>query len=572
MSNHRSVLCALALFVVVPMMGGGSAEAGGFGKIRRIASHTSDQGAYRVAVVDDGTASSVTASVKSDAGSENVTLVESDAWLHGAATIKALPKTDATLTLTLYDKGSASLMSFSGTLGTDGAVALTADATKDTGGGGTCDASYRTGCADDTSDTSATTLDIEVLAAEVFAASGGYELGIDLAGADTYEVAYAAITVDETVTLDSTEESCSYDRKGGLCVLSGTVRSQVEVGWDAVGAVWEGELTVEPEGVIDVKVKSYDMKGEELESTKVALGVPWIDGGEGVNVLALDEDPLTGVGVLRRGYRGNGVKCQAINNCDRMAVTSEGWTSTTVPVSAKVELTDGGTITIPVNSYQRLSFDRGQPIGLGLVDDDYSLIVTGGSLTLYDSARTEFGEPSCSNGICLRFIKDEQSGEIFVHSSEYGTDATKLADTLDLTVTVYDKAGVKQSSEYVTVEFEDDITAVFANEITFSEDPIGLDLSGKVSLLGAADSKGKQKTLAKGKFYGSFSRDGDGDLVLAGEEKDAVSSEGSIVVAGDSVAFELTDTNKDGVVNGPPLVAMYGDIILGGMKLDDFND
>lgn len=40
----------------------------------------------------------------------------------------------------------------------------------------------------------------------------------------------------------------------------------------------------------------------------------------------------------------------------------------------------------------------------------------------------------------------------------------------------------------------------------------------------------------------------------------------------DTVGFELTDTDKNGVVEGPPIVAMYGDIILGGMKLDDVNN
>ena len=250
-----------------------------------------------------------------------------------------------------------------------------------------------------------------------------------------------------------------------------------------------------------------------------------------------------------------------------------GWTPATVPAEAKVELTNGGTITIPVNSYQRVG-DTFRP---AFFDISYTLdsvvTITSGSLTLYDSSKTELGEPSCANGLCFRFITPE-SGEkdIFVHSSAYGSDATELPDDMDITITVYDEKGVKVDSEDVSVEFEEEVTAVFANEISFSEDPLGLDLSGEVSLLGAADRKGKQKTLSKGKFFGSFSRDGDGDLTLAGADKNAGTSEGNIVVAGDSVAFELTDTNKDGVIDGPPIIAMYGDIILGSMKLDDFND
>lgn len=60
-------------------------------------------------------------------GSEDVGLVESNTWLHGSAKLTALLKTDAALTLPLYDKGSASLLSLSGTLGGDGALELGLD-------------------------------------------------------------------------------------------------------------------------------------------------------------------------------------------------------------------------------------------------------------------------------------------------------------------------------------------------------------------------------------------------------------------------------------------------------------
>lgn len=163
----------------------------------------------------------------SGAGDETIPLVESDAWLHGAASLSALPKTDATLTLTLYDNASASLMSFSGTLGTDGAVSLLADAVKDTGG-----CTSKSGC----TDTTVEVVDIEVLAGEVFAASGGYELTVDLAGADTYDVAYATFIVTESTEVTT----CNAEK---VCTTTGSSTStKAEVGWDAIGAVWEGDL------------------------------------------------------------------------------------------------------------------------------------------------------------------------------------------------------------------------------------------------------------------------------------------------------------------------------------------
>lgn len=559
MTLYRSSVCALALFVVWPVAGGGEAEARPRANVVCKLWSTS----CGMAVTDDGAATSITATVKSDAGSEDVSLVESDAWLHGSAKIDALPKTDATLTVTLYDEKSASLMSFSGTLGTDGAATLRADETKETG---TCDLSSKTGC---TSDTSATTLDIEVLTSEVFGASGAYELGLDLAGADTYEVAYATVTVTESTEVTTCDKSKTCTTTGS----SATTKSEVD--WDEIGAVWEGELSMEPEGAIDVKVKSYDSKGEVVENTKVALGAPWIDGGEGVNVLAIEEDPLTTVGLLGRrvDVLPNGEIAWVAS---RLVVNSSGWTSTTAPVAAELELENGDTITIPVNSYQRgwpPSPSRTTVDLRGEIWGSNRITVTSGGTTVYDSSKTELGEPSCANGLCFRFIKDEGADqEYFVHSSSYGSDASKLPDDLDITITVYDKSGAKESVESATIEFDDEVTAVFANEVSFSEDPMGLDLSGEVSLLGAADSKGKQATLSKGKFFGAFSRDGDGDLNLAGADKNAGPSEGGVIVAGDAVSFELTDTNKDGVIDGPPIIAMYGDIIMGSMKLDDFND
>jgi hypothetical protein len=83
------------------------------------------------------------------------------------------------------------------------------------------------------------------------------------------------------------------------------------------------------------------------------------------------------------------------------------------------------------------------------------------------------------------------------------------------------------------VAFDDQITAVFAQGVRVTADPLGLDLSGTVSLLRAKDRKGKQKTLAKGSFYGSFTRDTDGDLALSGADKDDVTSRGDLLVAGE---------------------------------------
>jgi len=500
----------------------------------------------------------VTVEGKSDAGTETVTLVESDAWLHGSARITALPTAEASLTVTLYDTASASLMSFSGTLGTDGTVTLAQDAAKATTTGTDC--ASRSGCTDGTSDTTSTTPDIELLSAQLFAASGGYDVSLDFAGADTYEVAYAAITV--TPACDSGSRTCA-------------TATTAEVGWDGVGSVWDGELTLDHEGVVELTAKTYDSAGKKIESQKAKLGMPWLDDGEGINALATDEDPLTTVGIGKRGYQGNGKACQAVNNCDRLLVNSEGWSSTsTLPTSAKVELTSGSTITMSsatlwrmrkrpellYQSWDATLNDSIYELETSATDSpsDGTISITGGAFELYDVSVADLGLPVCSNGVCVSLVTDD-AGQYDLSVSTYGTTTSALSASREFVVSVADADGVEVASDTLWVEFDDELSIVFANEVSFTEDPIGLDLSGKVSLLGAADKKGRQKTLAKGKFYGSFSRDGDGDLTLAGADKDAVTAKGSVVVAGSEVTFELTtDTNGDGVLNPPPLTPVFG--------------
>ena len=41
---------------------------------------------------------------------------------------------------------------------------------------------------------------------------------------------------------------------------------------------------------------------------------------------------------------------------------------------------------------------------------------------------------------------------------------------------------------------------------------------------------------------------------LAGADKDAVSARGDILIGGEPIGFERTDTNKDGVLTAPPAV------------------
>jgi len=530
MKLHRPVVAALALFVGLPTLGLADADAA-FIRRSAVKEVTNQNGSTfnRVIVVvgDDNTTTSVGVELASDAGDEELPLIETDAWVHGAATISALPTADAGLTVTLYDAGSAALMSFSGTLGADGSVTLTPDTTK---------------------------YDVELLAADVFTAEKGYDVGLDLAGADTYAVAYATLTVTEGGAV-----CLATDEKGNCLKWDTTkeVSTRSEVYWDEIGSVWEAETTLAHEGLIELKATTRDSGGKKIEAAKAKLGAPWLDDGEGVGTLATDEDPLTRLALHRREFRAS-ISMRVVQTT-HLTVVSEGWTAgDDIPLDAEVELTNGTTITIPVNSYQRkgdlfkigdeveatvLSIDRDERLRFQITDTS-----TGSTVEMETLSDTELYEPMCTDGYCV--VLSEDADGLSLSVSAYSGAAAVLPDEAEIVVSVVDTFGKEQASESHVFAFADELTAVFSNEVSFASDPVGLGLSGKVKLLGAPNRKGKQETLAKGKFYAELTRDGDGDLELGGGEKDTVVSSGSAVQAGEAIGLE----DSEGGLAAPPVI------------------
>ncbi|MDP2316955.1 MAG: hypothetical protein Q8P41_28945 [Pseudomonadota bacterium] len=492
-----------------------------------------------------GTVASVTADVSSDGGRETLTLTEFDAWLHGAATLPALPAGNAELALTLYDGASASLMSFSGTLAADGSVTLKADPSTDTSG-----CTSRLGC------TVTEARDIELLAADVFAASSGYDVAIDLAGADAYDVAYAALRVTP----------CDLNADTGICLYNGQKVTTAEVGWDTIGTVWEADLALEHDGPVDLKVKVRAEDGP-TESLKSSLGLPWIDGGDGVATLAADADPLTTLGLL---YGREGARVQTVRSA-QLAVVSEGWTLDTAPTHAEVELTNGETITIPANSYQRrkrpdmltaewdelldesLSSLSDNPL-FRLVIDGSTMTIDGGSVTLAD-----LSSPLCAEGTCVTLVEDE-TGSYGLSVTQYRWDTAFVAGEVDVSLALLDADGAELIAAESVVTFDDaDVTVVFANDVSFSGDPLHAALSGRVNLLGAADGHGTQDTLASGRFFSTVTRDGEGDLGLSGVGVDDVASmpatSFAVLLGGERSSCGDDD---GGFLAPPPLAAVFG--------------
>lgn len=475
-----------------------------------------------VTVEDDAAneVASVELSVSSDAGKEELVLTESNAWLHGSAALSALPAKDAALTLTLYDKGSATLSTFSGTLAADGTVTLAAADS----GKIVCD---KSGC------TTVDEVDVEVLSAEVFASGKGFALTVDLAGADTYEVAYATIGVT-----------------GG---------EKAEVDWDAVGSIWEAESTLDHAGVIVVKATSHDAGGKTLENVKAELAEPWIDDGEGVN--ALSAGAGTSVAVSRNRAFGAGkyaIELDGINAGWISSVVSDGWTATSYPTHATLEV-GGDSTTVPANSYQRSTTllkigDEVEATVLSIDRDEGRMGITSGKLQLTGVSVSDLSSPLCAEGTCVVLVAGEKGYELSV--TTYGVHPAKLPQKQDLAVVIYDEAGGKLASMTTTVEFEAAVTAVFAAVLDVDGDPNGDDASGSVSLLGAADKQGRQATLSKASFHASFSRDTTGDLSLGGygADESATADTSASALLGDAVECGGEGCDGDWA---PPVVASY---------------
>lgn len=500
MTLHRHALSALVLFFGGVLLAPGDAQArvNVFWKFNApdVTGSSLMRGSEGMVIVDNdptNEVASVELRVSSDAGDEDLALTESNAWLHGSAALAALPARDAALTLTLYDKGSASLMTFSGTLATDGTVTLEAKSDETW-----CD---KSGC------TSLGKYDVQFIGGETNADVKGYLLNFDFTGVDTYEVAYATVEVS-----------------GG---------EKAEVDWDAVGSVWTANSTLEHTGVIEVKARVLDGEGNTVENVKAELAEPWLDDGEGVNALSAGSGTSVAISshFLTDRFAGGHQRT------DRMTVVSDGWTTTSYPTHAELELAGGETVSVPANSYQRHNTDL-YPIADGYLNSgerDSRISISGGNFILKDHSTFDLATPLCSSGTCVVLVEGEKGYELSV--TAYGTDPGKLPDKQDFALVLYDAKGTKVASETIGVEFDAEVTAVFASELEIDGDPIGSDASGSVSLLGAADKKGKQATLSKGTFYGSFSRDPDGDLALAGYGTDdwATSDTSADVLLGDPV-------------------------------------
>lgn len=525
MNLHRHALSALVLFLGLPLGGivaSTEAQAGGikvFWKFNApdVTGSSLMRGNEAMVVVEDdpnNPVASVELRVRSVAGGEDLVLTESNAWLHGSAVLSNLPPREAALTVTLYNARRASFMTFSGALTSAGTVTLDE-------GSAPCDILSRVGC------TAVTEYDVQFIGGEANFLSGqGYALSLDLAGADTHEVAYATVQVS-----------------GG---------EVVEVDLDAVGSVWTAESTLAHTGVIDLTAKSRAASGSTVDNLRAKLDEPWFNDGDGVNTLSAGSG--TSVAVHRWGGDDSDGRQPGTwsGSSPIFTLVSEGWTTTSHPSHAEVELAGGETVTVPANSYQRRHVFTGNGPTFGRGNPEGRVTVGSGSVVFTYSSLADLGSPRCSAGTCITLVEGERGYELA--ATTYGTDAARLPDTQDFAFVLYDTEGRRVASETISVTYESAVTAVFASALEVEGDPVGGDASGSVRLLRAPGSRGRQDLLSIGIFYGAVSRDSDGGLGLGGYGTAdwATSASSASILLGDPVACDGEGCNGDWA---PPVVS-----------------
>jgi hypothetical protein len=444
----------------------------------------------QVIVPEGGTA---VANVVAEVDGASVPFAETDAWLHGTAALAKAPAEGATLTLTVYDDTSAPLATATGTWTGgkyDGAFI---------GGETTCD--MKAGCG------SSGEPDLDLLALRAYPDG---TVGIDLAGADVFGVAWAKLVSTESAT----EAYCVASGKAGCekwAYTTTTNEQGAEVDWQDAGAVWESDAMDLGE-VSKVSLVTWDADGRKIDKDKFDMGPAWIDGGFGVHAMPLDGDADTSLALISDEFHNGGQMA--------FTVVSDGWSTDNAPALAEVTIDNGARWSVPAHSYQ---------------------VTTSGPVTLRIVRANEAWYVSSTEKVAYAYHvgASDKSGNATMTVTAWSTSPTALPSSGSVTLD-----GVTAKYTFSPV-----VAAVFAMAVTPATDGHGLPVGGEVALLGAADRKGKRKTLAKGDFFGVIGTDGDGDLDLAAAPPDrATAARGDILIGTDPIGFE-----KDAVTGAPTL-------------------
>jgi hypothetical protein len=533
----RHALLALALAGALPAT---DAEASATPKIKTIRVREMDNSMNYslVAVIPDGglLVGAVTADREAGDGA-SIALSASDAWLHLATTLDAPPAATSTFEVRLYDEASALLAAFTGEIDADGRVRVVSG--WDGGGEDPTCASRSGGC--DGGRDGGTTLDLGVLAASSFPlAGGGVTVAIDLAGADTFDVAYADFVLLEERAVEPT--CLAFDERGGCVRFSSgidVVATTSALDLTDVGVVWTAPIDAVTAAEVFV-VNAFDARGERLDRARVLVGPGVLDGADGVPTVVADDDPLTTLFLRRLDGASE----------PSLVVLSSGWArGGALPVDAEIAFEGGEIWTIPVTAYQVTS---AVPIAFTGDPGSDRFYVTVDGVEREIATASLPGRGLCADGLCVSLVG---SGDALALSlTAWSNDASALPERVTVALRGV-RGAVEPTAEAYEVAFDGDIAAVFGVGAALAADPYGVDLVGKVRLLGPASEKGTQKALSKGGFIASFGVDASGQVTLAPRPQGGERApKGDILIGGEPIEIERAGPDGETVLVLPPVL------------------
>jgi hypothetical protein len=296
------------------------------------------------------------------------------------------------------------------------------------------------------------------------------------------------------------------------------------------------------------------VKTKELDRASLTLGCPVEGLGVGTAAVPIDELPQTSVAFL--SIREVKELADILENqYSMMVLVSDGWDALKpMPQEAFFE-SDGGPepfMRLPVHSVQRagtatVSF-AGDPTGhTYLVSTD---AYEGGLPVVAGNNRS-----TCHKGRCFRLTQAED-GTWNLSGTAYGSDAANLPAGLEIQVHPRDEAPPPDEGT-LGLQFDPAVAAVFAQSVGFSQNPVGLELTGRVVLRGAPRPEGEASTLAQGRVRAHFAVDEDNDLTLASASRKG--NQGTVV----GTPFKIADILVEGHTQGgpativPPVIVIY---------------
>ena len=430
-----------------------------------------------VVIVESDAVTDLSAELSS--GGDSLTLEPEDLQVPLAGSLEWMPEAEASLELDLVDAGGAILTTLAGSLGADGTVAFS-------------------------SPRGDTALDLEVQGAWVIDGDAGLSFSLIVDGADALGVAGATLVATETY---EGAKVCALTDEKGNCLKwtvetwSASTTSDLSAG--EVAWVWGADLPDSAELSGTLKAKAWDVDGNQVDSARIDVAAAWADGGVGAAALVLDEDPWTWMGLVSLDV-GEALAPYGF------AILSSGWTfDDDYPVDVSIAVDGGDTWIVPAHSYQTsaripMEFTRDPSDELFSLEQDGIHTATTNSIMKCD---LDF---DASFRTCSGLSQDAEGAwglDLVVYAEDPAdlpvSSKIRLSPTIGKTRTTQDS--------YAAVFYED-FSVSFGLPLDFVSDPIGLDLDIKAILSGSPDSKGKQKTVAKGKVHGQFGGNEDGAL------------------------------------------------------------